>query len=148
MWRIVEDFPNLFINIKHFQEEDCVCRIKKGQHDSLLSGEQIRLKCNANPCRASPFYTWRCTPQLASHHRPAWPAPVDKPSPSLSGRAPQVDSALLREARRLQEMVHNCVCVCVSWGRGTGAFPGRRAGVNVRYEIRMQYKQRDAFKLN
>ena len=31
---------------------------------------------------------------------------------------------------------------------GTGAFPGRGAVVSVRYEIRMQYKQRDAFKLN
>lgn len=38
-----------------------------------------------------------------------------------------------------------CVCGCVCW-RDTGAFQG--AGVNVRYEIRMQYKQRDAFKLN
>lgn len=132
MWRIVEDFPNLFINIKHLQEEDCVCRIKKGEHNPLLSGEQIRLKCNANPCRASPFYTWRCTPQLASHHRPAWPAPVDKPSPSLSGRAPQVDSALLREARRLQEMVHNRVCVCVL-GEGYWCIP--RQGSRCQCEI-------------
>lgn len=38
--------------------------------------------------------------------------------------------------------VRGCVRVAVC------AFPRRGAGGNVRYEIRMQYKERDGFKLN
>lgn len=38
--------------------------------------------------------------------------------------------------------VSGCVCVAAC------ALPGRGAGGNVRYEIRMQYKERDASKLN
>lgn len=40
----------------------------------------------------------------------------------------------------LREDVCVCVCECV--------FPRRGAGGNVRYEIRMRYKERDGFKLN